>query len=136
MSVIEHTGTITNINGEIVTVEITSKSACAACHLKDGCSIFECKHRFLEIYTPTPELYQSGQTVTVTIDENRGWIAVFFAYILPLLLVLGTLVTVWNFTSNETTSAICSLIALIPYYLLLMLFKKTFAGRFSFKIKT
>lgn len=71
----------------------------------------------------------------VVIAENRGWIAVFFAYILPLLLVLSTLVITLIFTASETSAAIYSLAVLIPYYLVLMLFRRSFARRFSFKIK-
>ena len=135
MSVIEHPATITSVDRATITVEIETKTACAACHQKDSCGIFDCSSRRLQIHSPNSERYQPGQTVMVVIAENRGWIAVFFAYILPLLLVLSTLVITLIFTASETSAAIYSLAVLIPYYLVLMLFRRSFARRFSFKIK-
>lgn len=135
MSVIEHSATVTAVDGETVTVEIASRSACATCCLKDGCGIFDCRLHSLQIYSPTPERYQPGQTVMVTIAENRGWAAVLFAYVLPLMLVLSTLAVTWIFTADETAAAIYSLTILIPYYLVLRLFHKSFTRRFSFKIR-
>ena len=119
MSVIEHSATVT----------------CATCCLKDGCGIFDCRLHSLQIYSPTPERYQPGQTVMVAIAENRGWAAVLFAYVLPLILVLSTLAVTWIFTADETAAAIYSLTILIPYYLVLRLFHKSFTRRFSFKIR-
>ena len=104
MSVIEHSATVTAVDRETVTVEIASRSACAACRLKDGCGIFDCRLHSLQIYSPTPERYQPGQTVMVTIAENRGWAAVLFAYVLPLMLVLSTLAVTWIFTCLLYTS--------------------------------
>ena len=60
---------------------------------------------------------------------------VLFAYVLPLMLVLSTLAVTWIFTADETAAAIYSLTILIPYYLVLALFRKSFARRFSFEIR-
>ena len=135
MSVIEHSATVTAVDGETVMVEIASRSACATCCLKDGCGIFNCRLHSLQIYSPTPERYQPGQTVMVVIAESRGWAAVLFAYVLPLILVLSTLAVTWIFTADETAAAIYSLTILIPYYLVLRLFHKSFTRHFSFKIR-
>lgn len=80
-------------------------------------------------------MYHVGQNVMVTIDEKKGWIAVAFGYIIPLILVLITLFTTNLITNDETAAGIYSLMILIPYYLILMLFKKSFTKRFDFRIK-
>lgn len=135
MSIVEHSATIVGINDENITVDVNSRSACMSCHLKDNCGIFDCKSTIIEVTSPTPELYTLGQTIMVTIDEYHGWTAVFFGYILPLLLVLITLLSTIYFTQDETAAGIYSLTILIPYYLVLLLFKKNFSRRFNFKIK-
>lgn len=135
MSVIEHQATVTAVSGKTVTVEITSRQACEACHLKDGCNLSEGKNKTLQIYAPSSGRCRPGQKVTVYIEERSGWLAVFFAYILPLLLVLTALTAVWIFTDSETAAAVCGLAILVPYYLVLILFRKNFDRRFSFKIR-
>lgn len=52
-----------------------------------------------------------------------------------MILVLSTLAVTWIFTADETAAAIYSLTILIPYYLVLRLFHKSFTRRFSFKIR-
>lgn len=135
MSIIEHSATVINVDGEFITVDILSRSACAACTLKDNCGIFDCKTKEIKIKTDTPDRFTPGQNVMIVIDENHGWTAVFFGYILPLLLVLAALGTTLFVTEDETAAGIYSLMILIPYYLILMLFKKAFARKLIFRIK-
>ena len=54
MSVIEHSATVTAVDRETVTVEIASRSACAACRLKDGCGIFERRLRHIRLPPSQP----------------------------------------------------------------------------------
>lgn len=135
MSVLEHSATIERINGGTIYVNVANNSACANCSLKKNCGIFDSKDKSITVSTQNPEMYHVGQNVMVTIDEKKGWIAVAFGYIIPLILVLITLFTTNLITNDETAAGIYSLMILIPYYLILMLFKKSFTKRFDFRIK-
>lgn len=76
--------------------------------------------------TNKADSFHIGQAVTVSMDSRLAWIAVFFGYIFPLILVIGTLMISLQLSAGETTAAIASLAVLPPYYLLLALFKKYF----------
>lgn len=134
-SVLEHSATIESINGDIILANVANSSSCSNCRLQKNCGIFESKEKSITIYTRNPEIYTVGQKIMITIDESKGWTAVAFGYIIPLILVLTTLFVTNTITQDETASGIYSLMILIPYYLVLLLFKKNFAKKFDFKIK-
>lgn len=135
MSVIEHSATIEQINGGVIYVNVANNSACANCNLNKNCGLFDTKNKSVTVLSSNPELYRVGQKVMVTIDERKGWVAVAFGYIIPLILVLATLIATNSITNDETASGIYSLLVLIPYYLVLLLFKNTFTKKFDFRIK-
>lgn len=135
MSVIEHSATIEQINGSVIYVNVANNSACANCSLNKNCGLFDTKNKSVTVMSSNPELYRIGQKVMVTIDEKKGWVAVAFGYIIPLILVLVTLIATNAITNDETASGIYSLMILIPYYLVLLLFKNTFTRKFDFRIK-
>lgn len=134
MPCIEHTATVVAVNKDAITVELLSRSACSACHLKENCSMSENKVRRLCI--PDVGNYQIGQTVNVEISASSGWIAVFWGYIMPLILVLIALLSAISLTDDETTAALSSLAVLPPYYFILWLFRHKLAKKISFRIKS
>lgn len=133
---IEHAATIIAINKEYITAELLSHSACTGCSLKENCSMSENKVRKFQIPKPQDFQYQIGQNITIEISSSSGWIALFWAYILPLILVLSALLTTIFLTRDETIAALSSLSILLPYYSILWLFRQKFAKKINFKIKT
>ena len=68
-------------------------------------------------------------------DSRLGWWSVFYAYILPLILVLGSLFAILTATADETAAAAGALAVLVPYYLLLAAMKKRLLSRYAFRLK-
>lgn len=134
MSQIEHLATITDISKDTVFAEVKVKSACSGCAMKNACGISECSEKTIEIKTAQAKKYQIGETITVVLDENYGFFALFYGYILPLLLVLGVLFGAQAMGTDEISSGIYSIIILIPYYFGLSLSKKYFSKKFHFTI--
>ena len=134
MPCIEHTATVVAVNKDAITVELLSRSPCSGCHLKENCSMSENKVR--RLYIPKDSDYQIGQTVNVEISAASGWIAVFWGYIMPLILVLTMLLSAISITDDETTAALSSLAVLPPYYFILWIFRHKFAKKISFRIKS
>ena len=80
--------------------------------------------------------FSENEQVIIEGKESVGYKAVFWAFVLPLVILIVMLVlttTVWDF--NETEAAISSMIALAPYYFLLYLLKNKMANTFRFSIK-
>ncbi len=87
-----HAGIVTKVADGKVEVQIESVSACASCQAHAHCGFAESKNKTLEIPSADWQQYQAGETVTVRIDESRGLLAVWIAYLLPALLMLAVIV--------------------------------------------
>ena len=87
-----HSGIVTKVADGKVEVQIESVSACASCQAHAHCGFAESKNKTLEIPSADWQQYQAGETVTVRIDESRGLLAVWIAYLLPALLMLAVIV--------------------------------------------
>ena len=88
-----HAGIVTKVADGKVEVQIESVSACASCQAHAHCGFAESKNKTLEIPSADWQQYQAGETVTVRIDESRGLLAVWIAYLLPALLMLAVIVS-------------------------------------------
>ncbi|NLJ01800.1 MAG: SoxR reducing system RseC family protein [Bacteroidales bacterium] len=132
---IEHEGIVEKISGNLVTVRILQQSACSACHAKDMCMAADSKEKLVEIPDVTGP-YRLNDRVIIEGKESIGYKAVLWAFVIPLLILLATLVvslTVWEF--NEIEAALTSMAALAPYYLVLYLLRDKMAKSFRFNIK-
>ena len=131
---IEHEGIIEKIRGNKITVLITQQSACNTCHAKGACMAADAKEKRVDI-TDSSGSFSENERVIIEGKESVGYKAVFWAFVLPLVILIVMLVlttTVWDF--NETEAAISSIIALAPYYFILYLLRNKMANSFKFSI--
>ncbi len=132
---IEHEGIIEKINGNRITVRILQQSACSACHAKSVCMAADSKEKLVDIPDITGQ-YHVNERVIIEGKESIGYKAVLWAFVIPLLILLGALVaslTLWDFTEIE--AALAAMAALVPYYLVLYLLRNKMAKSFRFNIK-
>ncbi|WP_298653931.1 SoxR reducing system RseC family protein [uncultured Proteiniphilum sp.] len=132
---IEHEGIIEKISGNQVTVRILQQSACSACHAHGTCMAADSKEKLIEIADFSGR-FRENERVIIEAKESMGHKAVVWAFVLPLIILILTLIftlSLWNF--NETEAAISAMGALIPYYLMLYLLRKKMANSFQFGIK-
>ena len=135
MSEIRHSGRIKKINEHQLEVEIQTGSACHGCAVRASCSLPDNAVRIIPVAPLPGKNYRLGEQVTVVMGESQGWLAVFMAFILPLLLVLAVLFSSLALWHNETLSALLSLLILLPYYLILYRFRNRLQKRFHFRLK-
>lgn len=131
MSPITHEATIIDINNNIVTLEIIKTEACNGCAIKNVCQ----QKKTLQAKIDNRQNYRKGQTVNVYIAEKQAVTAIFFAYVLPLILVLSALFSVLYFAKNEVLAAIIALIIFPLYYLGLYYFGKKLQKVLTVKIE-
>lgn len=132
---IEHDGFIKKIEIDKIIVEIASTSACGSCQIKGYCAVSEVEMKDIEVFTYHKQDYKIGQKVTVVLAENLGLKAVFLGYFLPFIFMVAALFILMTITKNELWSGLGAIGILIPYYLILSLFKKKISKEFTFKIK-
>lgn len=134
MELIKHPARIIKIEKDKISAEVEVKSACGSCAARGACGIGDCANKIVEIITPDTTNYHLGQKITVSLEQDYGFYALFLGYILPLILVLIVLFSSLSLGISEIASGIYSIIVLIPYYFGLFLSKKYFQNKFHFKI--
>jgi sigma-E factor negative regulatory protein RseC len=130
---IEHEGIVQKSDNKSVTVKISSESACSGCHAEGLCSLSGKEDKIIDIlgrYNVTP-----GQTVTVLMKKSMGYSAVMLGYVVPLILVIALVIILGSMSLPELITGLGSLAVLVPYYLLLWLFRKQINNNFRFTIK-
>ena len=131
---ITHAGIVQQIEGNKIHVRIVVQSACATCHAKGSCTVADMSDKLIEVFDAKPGRYTIGEEVTVAMKQSLGNMAVFFAYFLPFILVLATLIAVLAFSGNELMAGLISLTVLVPYYIVLYLLKDKMGKVFRFEI--
>ncbi len=132
---IEHKGVIASISGNKLSVKILQESACSSCHAKGACMAADSKEKMVDITDFTGK-YKINDSVIIEGKESMGYKAVFWAFVIPLLILVLTIVlatSVWKL--GEMEAAITSIIALAPYYVILYLLRNKMANSFKFTIK-
>lgn len=136
MGKISHRGVVEAVDADIVKVRITQTSACAACKVANHCSAAESTEKTVEVACRhAAQAYAVGDEVVVSMPMGNGGKAVFFAFILPFIVLMAVLLLSLWMTGNEARSAIFALASLLPYYLILYLSEKKMGRMFSFIIE-
>ena len=131
-----HDGVVKLVDGQRVVVTILQTAACSACAAKAMCSSAEAKEKDVDVFTPQASLYQVGQKVVLEGRLTDGRRAAIIAYGLPLLLMLPVLFVAFRLTGSEPLGALCALITVALYYVVIYLFfRKRLQQSFSFRIK-
>jgi sigma-E factor negative regulatory protein RseC len=131
---IQHDGTVTKVDGNSVLVSITSNSACSGCHAEGLCGISGKEEKIIDIrgrYNVSP-----GDSVTVMMEQSTGYKAVVLSYLAPLIIVITGLITCNILSFNELTAGLISILLLVPWYLILYLYRNKINRSFTFTLKT
>jgi sigma-E factor negative regulatory protein RseC len=132
--IINHEGVVQKKNDKSVTVSITTVTACSGCHAEDLCSQSGKAEKIIEVtgnFNVKP-----GDPVTILMKQSMGYAALLLGYILPLIAVLAILVIMNSLKIPELFGGLTSIAILIPYYIILFLFRKRVNDKFAFTLKT
>ena len=129
-----HDGIVTDVQHGRVTVRIEAVSACASCAAHGKCGFAESKDKAVEVPTADWQRYHEGDTVTVHIDESRGMLAVWIAYVLPALLLLAVIVGLSIAQFPEWAVVLSAFAVLGLYVLILYLRRRKVENRFTLTI--
>ena len=129
-NLIEHEGIIQHISGDTVRVLIVQSAACAGCHAQGACMAADKTEKIIDAQATEP--VRVGDSVTVYAQQKLGIKAVVLAFVVPFLLIFITLALTGLFTDKETVTGTAALAVLIPYYVVLSLFKDKLKKEFVF----
>lgn len=118
-----------------VKVRILQTSACAACKVASHCNASDKKEKIVEVFCDDAASYQKGQEVKVTASKQVAANALLLGFGLPFLLLMLILIVTLKLSGNEGVAAIAALASLVPYYLVLWLFKDRIRQRLAFALE-
>jgi sigma-E factor negative regulatory protein RseC len=116
-------------------VRIVQTSACAACKVASYCNAAESKEKIIDVFCNSVAEYSVGQQVVVSTSGQVAAKALLWAFGVPFVLLMTVLVLVLLLTSNEGWAALSALVALIPYYIILWLFRDKMREQLAFQIE-
>ncbi len=132
---IEHEGTIDNINGNQYTIRITQSSACSECHAKGACMAADTKVKMVDV-VDTSGQFKLHERVLLLGKTSIGYKAVLWAFVIPLILLISVIIastSIWQV--NELQAALLALVSLVRYYALLYIIRHKMGEKLAFSIK-
>jgi len=133
-NIISHEGVVTKITDDDLEIKILSQSACAACHAKNACGMGEQAEKILTVPRPKDKDFALMQRVNVRMAIGQGNKAAVLAYLIPIILLLAVLFFCLGLGLSEGISALLSVVALIPYYIILYLRRDKLKQKFEYLI--
>ena len=132
---ISHEGIVTKITDDELEIKILAQSACAACHAKSACGMGEQAEKILTVPKPKDKEFTLMQKVNVKMAIGQGNKAAVLAYLIPIILLLAVLFVCLGLGLGEGLSALISIVALIPYYIVLYLRRDKLKQKFEYTIE-
>ena len=131
---ISHEGVVTKITEDELEIKILAQSACAACHAKSACGMGEQAEKILTVPRPKDRAFDLNQRVNVRMAIGQGNKAAILAYLIPIVLLLAVLFVCLGLGLNEGLAALISIVALVPYYIILYLKRDKLKKQFLYII--
>ena len=129
----EQKGIIESVNDNRITVRIDRGSACGHCSAQGLCNLAESTERIIEVNSSN-ELYSVGEWVQVTMSRSMGNKAILLGYFIPFILLISTLLILSAFGLPDWITGLVSLLILVPYYIVIYIFRERLRRTFSFSI--
>ncbi len=135
---IKHSGIVEDVDARSahVRVRILQSSACASCKAAAYCTSAESKEKIVDIYgANNVNLISKGDEVVVVASNAVAAKALLWAFGGPFVILVAVLFTLVTLGFDESLSAILSIAALIPYYLVLYFLRDKFKKSIRFSIE-
>lgn len=132
---ISHEGIVTKITDDELEIKILAQSACAACHAKSACGMGEQAEKILTVPRPKGQDFALNQKVNVKMAIGQGNKAAVLAYLIPIILLLAVLFVCLGLGLGEGLAALISIVALIPYYIVLYMKRNKLKRQFDYIVE-
>lgn len=131
---VQHEGIVKSISEKTLEVLINSHSACSGCHAKGSCGMGDAKQKIITVPLPEQE-FRVGEQVTVYASLGNAFYSVLLAYIIPSVLIIAAIFFLEIAGKSELTAAVCSLLLLTLYFLVLYLSRNKIKKKIKFTVE-
>ncbi len=133
---ISHSGIVESIGEGCVKVRILQTSACTACKVAGHCNAAESKEKIVDVLNvANPSTLKIGDGVVVCASRDVANRALLLGFGVPFIILVTVLVVALQLTSHEGLAALTALLALVPYYGVLYLFRNKIRQKLSFSLE-
>ncbi len=132
---VSHTGVITSITSDELGIEILSSGSCGSCSIKSACGMSETREKHIVVPKPDGKEFIIGQPVKVSMTARQGGRAAVYAYLIPALLMIFTILIISQFSLKDWIAAVAGISAAAVYYLVLFLFRRKIRERFEYEVE-
>ena len=130
-----HTGKVVSMTPQTTTVQIVSHAACSQCHAAGVCGLSEYTEKAIEVSTSPSAAYGVGDEVKVVLKATMGLKAVWLAYFLPLVVLLGVALGLIALGLSEVAAGLAGIGAVALYYGILWLLRDRLRNEYVFTIQ-
>ena len=130
-----HTGKVVSMTPQTTTVQIVSHAACSQCHAAGVCGLSEYTEKAIEVPTSPSAAYGVGDEVQVVLKATMGLKAVWLAYFLPLVVLLGVALGLIALGLSEVVAGLAGIGAVALYYGVLWLLRDRLRNEYVFTIQ-
>ena len=130
-----HTGKVVSMTPQTTTVQIVSHAACSECHAAGVCGLSEYTEKAIEVPTSPSATYGVGDEVQVVLKATMGLKAVWIAYFLPLVVLLGVALGLIALGLSEVVAGLAGIGAVALYYGVLWLLRDRLRNEYVFTIQ-
>lgn len=129
--VVTQAGLVAAVHGDVADIQIVQTSACASCRIRGVCAAGDSAARIIQV--PQSSDLVPGTRVELRMPERHGWLGVLFAFVLPLLLVVGATFGLAGALGGEEAAAMVGIGLLGLYYGALFLTRHIFSRIVQFE---
>ncbi len=132
---IDHQGEVIEVNSAYISVEIINKSACSSCHAKGVCSLGDMKAKVIEVENSGIDIFNVGEIVNVKLKKSLGYRALWFSYLIPLIILMVLLLSLHAVGLSEPIIGLSIIGAISLYYLVIWLIRERLKKEFIFVVE-
>lgn len=131
-----HQGVVAQVDDRKIRVKIAMSDACGHCAGKGACQMLNATERLVEVPLDRHDpAFSVGEQVHVKLLTRSGLKAVFYAYLLPMMVMMACVIVLYLLHTGEGLMALAAIGSLAAYYFLLYLFRERINRKFSFKVE-
>ena len=132
-SKVTHEGIIEAIDNRHISVRIIQQTACASCKIAAHCNASDTKVKIVDVYADSSHL-TVGQKIVVSTSGSAVKNALLIGFLFPLFMIVFLIVFSKVLGKTDDIAALLALGSLIPYYIIVWLFRNKIAQKITFHI--
>ena len=119
-------GQITKTNGKTATVRIDKKDECSKC----GMCLFPKNANHIDLEALNPIGAKEGDSVEVVRNEGGKLLSALLVFLIPLLLIIGSVIATYLTKKDEIWILILSAISVVAWFIILSFIDKKIKSKF------